>query len=80
MPASTLTSKGQITLPKQVREQLRVGTGDTVEFVIGTDGEVRVLASRGDVSDLRGLLHRPGRKAVSVEQMHEAISKATRRS
>ena len=80
MPTATLTSKGQITLPKKVREQLRVQTGDAVDFVIGADGEIRVRAGSVDVSELRGLLHRPGRRPVSVEQMNKAIRKAARRS
>ncbi len=44
MPTATLTSKGQITLPRKVREQLGVRTGDPVDFVIGADGEIRVRA------------------------------------
>lgn len=67
-------------MPKKVREQLRVRAGDAVEFVIGTDGEVRVHGGGADVSALRGLLHRPGRRPVSVERMNESIRKASRRS
>jgi AbrB family looped-hinge helix DNA binding protein len=51
MPIATLTSKGQITLPKDVRQRLRVHAGDTVEFVVGADGEIRVRA--GSVADVR---------------------------
>lgn len=80
MPTATLTSKGQITLPKDVRQQLRVHTGDTVEFLIGADGEIRVRAGSVDVSALRGLLRRPGQRAVSTERMDEVIRKAARRS
>ena len=39
MPSATLTSKGQITLPKAIRQRLRVHTGDAVEFTIGADGK-----------------------------------------
>jgi antitoxin PrlF len=80
MLTATLTSKGQITLPKDVRQQLGVRTGDTVEFLIGAHGEIRVRAGSVDVSALRGLLHRAGRRAVSVERMDEVIRKAARRS
>jgi AbrB family looped-hinge helix DNA binding protein len=76
MPAATLTSKGQLTLPKPVREHLKVSTGDAVDFIIGADGEVRVRAGDVDVRDLRGLLHRPGRRVVTLEQMDEAIVRA----
>jgi AbrB family looped-hinge helix DNA binding protein len=78
MPSSTLTSKGQITLPKAIRDHLRVGTGDAIDFVVGADGEVRVRAGDVDVSELKGLLRRPGRRAVSVEAMDEAIRRAHR--
>jgi antitoxin PrlF len=79
MPSATLTSKGQITLPKKVRDHLRVRTGDAVDFVISADGEIRVRAGNADVSALRGLLHRPGRRPVSVERMNEVIRKAAGR-
>lgn len=76
MPAATLTSKGQLTLPKKVRDHLKVAAGDAVDFVIGGDGEVRVRAGDVDVRDLRGLLHKPGRRPVTLEQMDEAIALA----
>lgn len=79
MPTATLTSKGQITLPKQVRNHLRVHAGDAVDFVIGPDGEIRVRAGSVDVATLRGLLHRPGRRAVSLDEMDAAIRNAARR-
>lgn len=79
MPAATLTSKGQLTLPKRIRELLKLETGDTVEFVVNEDGSVQVRAGSYDVRDLRGLLKRPGRKAVSLEDMDAAIAGARRR-
>ena len=76
MPAATLTSKGQLTLPKAVREHLKVATGDAVDFVIGADGEVRVRAGDVDVRELQGFLHKPGRRPVMLEQMDEAVAMA----
>ena len=76
MPAATLTSKGQLTLPKKVRELLRVEAGDSVDFVIGADGEIRLRAGALDVRDLRGMLHKPGRKPLTLDQMDEAIALA----
>ena len=76
MPTATLTSKGQITLPKRVREHLRVQVGDTVDFVIGADGEVRVMSGDVEVSQLQGLLRRPGRPPVTLDQMDAAIRRA----
>ena len=76
MPTATLTSKGQITLPKAIRELLRLDTGDTVDFIVGENGDVQVRSGRYDVRDLRGLLREPGRKPVSLQAMDEAIRRA----
>ena len=78
MPAATITSKGQITLPRRVREHLRVQVGDTVDFVIGADGEVRVRSGDVDVSQLKGLLRQPGRRPITIEAMNAAIGRAHR--
>jgi AbrB family looped-hinge helix DNA binding protein len=79
MPAATLTSKGQITLPKPIRDLLKLHTGDAVDFVVDDRGEVRVRAGRVDVRDLRGSLHRAGRKPVSLAAMDRAIREARAR-
>jgi antitoxin PrlF len=76
MPTATLTSKGQLTLPKAIRERLRLQPGDAVDFVVAPDGEIYVRAGRVDVGELRGLLRKPGRRVVSLEQMDDAIRTA----
>jgi AbrB family looped-hinge helix DNA binding protein len=73
MATATLTSKGQITLPKVIRERLRVDSGDQVDFVVNDRGDIVVRAANADVADLKGLLKREGRRAVSVEKMNAAI-------
>ena len=78
MPTATLTSKGQITLPKKVREVLKAKPGDQVDFVVGAEGDVQVRAARIDLRELKGLLHRPGRAAVSLDAMDEAIARRGR--
>ena len=78
MPTSTLTSKGQITLPKAIRQHLRVETGDAIDFVVGSDGEVRVRAGDVDVTELKGLLRQAGRRPVSIEEMDAAIRRRHR--
>jgi AbrB family looped-hinge helix DNA binding protein len=64
-----------VTLPKQIRETLKVKPGDRLDFVLDASGEVRVRAGRFDVRDLKGLLHRSGRRPVSLEAMNEAIAR-----
>lgn len=75
MPTATLTTKGQVTIPRKVREALRLRPGDRIDFVLGADGEVRVRAGEVDVSELRGLLRRPGRRPVSLDAMEHAIAR-----
>ena len=74
MATATLTTKGQTTIPKEVREHLKLNAGDKLDFVIGSDGQVMLKPATIDVRDLKGLLKRPGRKPVSLEQMNAAIA------
>jgi len=74
VPTSTLTSKGQITIPKEVREHLGVDTGDRLSFVVLDDGSVVVRPLTRHVRELGGLLHRPGRRTVSLPEMDQAIA------
>ncbi len=79
MPSATITSKGQITIPKAVREELGLRVGDRVAFRILDDGRVIVEPETIDLRELRGVL-RPRRKGVTVSQMDAAIrAEATQR-
>jgi len=80
MPSSTVTSKGQVTIPKPIRKALRVEAGDPVEFVVDAQGRVVVRAAKSAIEELKGLLRRPGHKPVSVAAMDEAIRAAHRKS
>ena len=73
MALATVTSKGQLVIPKPVREHLKIKPGDKVDFVIKESGEV-VVRPMVDVRELAGILYRPGRKAVSLEEMDRAIA------
>lgn len=72
MATATLTSKGQITIPVQVRTALGLDTGDRVEFVEIEDGTFALIAASKSVRELKGLIRKPA-KAVSIEQMNQAI-------
>lgn len=80
MPSSKLSSRGQIVIPKEVREFLDVRTGDHVDFVMRDTGEVVLRPAVLDVRELRGMLCREGRPAVSVEEMNRAIRERGRRA
>ncbi len=74
---SAVTSKGQATIPKPIRDHLGLKTGDRVKFFIQPDGHVVMLRTL-PITALRGIL--PARKTVSLEEMDAAIAKeATRR-
>ncbi len=74
MSESTLTSKGQITIPKAVREALQLETGDKVYFDVRDDGSVVMVARNEPVESLFGLLHRPGKRSrsMTIEEMNPA--------
>ena len=73
MATATLTSKGQITIPVQVRTALGLDTGDRVEFVEMEDGKFSIIAASKTVLDLKGLIRKPAR-AVPIEDMQQAIA------
>jgi len=75
MPVSTLTTKGQITIPKAIREALGLRPGHRVVFRLLEDGGVVLEPETVDVRTLRGCLT-PGRKGVTVEDMDETIRAA----
>ena len=78
MPKATVTYKGQITLPKAVREQLGVRPGDRVSFREIEGGAIVVEADTVDLMELKGVM-RPRKRGVTVEQMNETIRAAAAR-
>ena len=72
MSESTVSSMGQVTIPKAIRTRLRIKVGDRLRFVIETDGSVRLAAATRDVSTLRDILPRPKRKAT-LDDIQSAI-------
>jgi AbrB family looped-hinge helix DNA binding protein len=73
MATSTLTSKGQVTIPVQVREALGLSAGDRIEFVEVAKGEFAIMAATNTVQKLKGLIQKPAR-TVSIEEMNTAIA------
>lgn len=72
MAAATVTSKGQITIPAQVRASLGLDTGDRIEFVDIGNGKFAIMAATQSVRDLKGLIRKPA-KPISIEDMNFAI-------
>ncbi len=75
---ATLTSKGQITLPKQIRDRLGLDAGSTLDFQILEDNTITARQVLTDARRIRGLLKSPHATAPTVEQMDEAISRHLR--
>ena len=72
MIEAKMTSKGQITVPKDVRMKLNLKPGDRVRFVIEADGRVRLWPAKRDITSLRGVLPKP-KRALTIEEMDDAI-------
>jgi AbrB family looped-hinge helix DNA binding protein len=73
MPRATVTSKGQITIPRIVRERLGIESGDALEFAFESDDGVRLRKLSLSARDLRGILKRPGRKPRTLAEMKRAV-------
>ena len=74
MSTATLTSKGQITIPADVRRELNVDAGDRVEFVQIEPGRYELVAATRSVRELKGMFGKATRR-VSIEEMNAAIAK-----
>ena len=73
MALATLTTKGQVTIPKIIRESLKLNTGDKIEIIVTEKREAIIRPVAKKVEDIFCKLHKPGRKAVSLEAMDDAI-------
>jgi antitoxin PrlF len=75
MPTSTVTSKGQITIPAEVRRELGLRPGSRVDFIRNESGGYEFRAKTGSVRALKGMLG-PAARTLTVEEMDEAIAEA----
>ena len=73
MALATLTTKGQVTIPKIIRESLKLNTGDKIEIIVTEKREAIIRPVSKKVDDIFCKLQKPGRKAVSLEAMDDAI-------
>lgn len=73
MATAAVTSKGQITIPVEVRKKLGLKPGDRVRFIEGENGEYIFRAKTGSIMDLKGFLKWTG-KPVTIEEMNETIA------
>lgn len=72
MYISTVTSKGQTTIPKNIRKKLNLITGDNIEYYVNNDNSVTLYSSDLDITHLYGLMRKTD-KNISIEDMNKAI-------
>jgi AbrB family looped-hinge helix DNA binding protein len=75
---STVTSKGQVTIPVEARRRLRIVPGTRLEFVVRDDGRLEVIPLAGSVKSLKGAVPKP-KRALTLTEMDEAIARGARR-
>jgi len=73
MTTATLSSKGQITIPKMIRDRHHLEAGDKIEFLEDEQGVVTIWPVTQSVTKLKGLIAKP-KKSVSIEDMKQAIA------
>jgi antitoxin PrlF len=75
LAVATITSKGQVTIPVQVRAALGLDAGDRIEFVEVGKGQFAIVAATRSVRELKGLFQGKRSKPVSIEEMKAAIAR-----
>jgi AbrB family looped-hinge helix DNA binding protein len=73
MATAAVTSKGQITIPAEVRKKLGLKVGDRVRFIEGENGEYILRPKTGSIMDLEGCVKWTG-KPVTIEEMNKTIA------
>ena len=75
---ATLTSKGQITLPKEIRDRLGLTAGSMLDFEVLPDNSISARAVKPDARRIRGILKSPHAKALTIEQMDQGVARHLR--
>ncbi len=79
MAIATITSKGQVTIPKRVREHLDVSSGDKLEFRVGDDGSVSVIPITTSVESAFGAFSHKAKRPVSAAESKRRVAAAVRK-
>jgi AbrB family looped-hinge helix DNA binding protein len=74
MFSTTVTDTGQITIPQEIQDYLKLSSGSKLDFVIDEDGHVKLIPLNVSVEKLSVFLHRPGIRKSTLEEMEVAIS------
>ena len=74
MSTAMITTKGQVTIPKNVRDTMHVKVGDRIEFIQVSEDRYEIIAVTKDVGQLKGIVKNKNTQAVSIDEMNAAIS------
>ncbi len=80
MASATVTSKGQVTIPVEVRNALGLDPGDRIEFVEIGKREFSIVPATGSLRELKGIFKVKRSRPVSLDDMDRAIAKGASRS
>jgi len=72
---ATMTSKGQVTLPKEIRDKLELDAGSKLDFTLQEDGTLTMRPLKRSALSIIGMLKRPGQKAATVTEMNKGIAR-----
>ena len=72
MPTAKLTTRGQVTIPKEIRDRMGLRAGDELRFSLRDDGSAIVEPHTRDLRSLRGSV-KPKDRQVSIEDMKDAV-------
>ncbi|MBF0265711.1 MAG: AbrB/MazE/SpoVT family DNA-binding domain-containing protein [Gammaproteobacteria bacterium] len=72
MATATITSKGQVTIPKSVRDTMHIHSGDRIEFIKINNERYEIVAATKDIQQLKGMVKTD--KTVSINEMNTTIS------
>ena len=78
MALAKLTTKGQITIPKEVRDSLKLHTGDKIEIFVTEEGDAIIRPVLKKVDEVFSKLHRKNQKVVSIDSMNNALKERMR--
>jgi AbrB family looped-hinge helix DNA binding protein len=75
MSIATITTKGQVTIPKNIRDSLKLKSGDKIEIIIAENREAIIRPISKSVDDIFGMLKKENQRTISVEEMNTAVSR-----
>lgn len=80
MASATVTSKGQVTIPKEVRIRMNLHAGDQIEFIVQSDRSARLETRNVKAADLAGLLggNKKFKRPMTLKEMDDSIAEAVR--